>query len=194
MKNHKIGVRLALWVLATPLFGIARASLAQTSNFDMSRFQKNWYVSHDGKPITEVGLSHKEISAVLSKVGADPDAVLALRVDTGEGIRKGLVLQGNDDHLCADGNCQIWFFRKVDGKWEPLVGNWGSDLDTDTAAFAFLSPKHNGLDELIMMRHLSAGRAPVEVWWFDKGKQKYLSNDSYCWDGVEEKAPEGPCQ
>lgn len=194
MKNHKIGVRLVLWVLATPLFGVAMASLAQTSNFDMTRFRENWYVSHDDKPIIEVGLNKKEISALLTKIGFDEHELSARRVDMGEGIEKGLVVQGKDYNLCGSGGCQTWFFRKVNGKWEPLVGDWGPDLDTLVGAFAFLPPKHNGLDELIVMTHLSAGRAPVEVWWFDKGKQKYLSNDSYCWDGVEEKAPEGPCQ
>lgn len=190
MANHGLDVRFASLTLMVLLFSTAPTFQQQKATFDMSRVKENWHLSHKGTPISQIGLGQKEVSTILSKVGVDAKAVLAWRVDMGEGGENGLVVQGNDDLCGATGNCQTWFFRKVDRDWQPLTGDWGPDPDTLVAAFAFLPPKHNGLDELVIVTH--PGR--VEVWWYDKAKQKYLSNDVYCWQGNNDEAIEGKCR
>ena len=183
-----------------PIFPLALilgavAALPQASELDMSAFKQNQHITDNGRNIAEIGLNRKDVAEILSEVRISRNAILAHRVDMGEGIQNGLVVSATGPDWCgASGNCATWFFRKADGKWQPLRGDWGPDLDTLSAALAFVRPKRGGLDQLIIETAWRAGEANVEVWWFDEPKHEYLSNNNYCWDGVQSKAPRGRCK
>jgi hypothetical protein len=151
------------------------------------------YSSHQGQLITAIGLSQNELTEVLSTVlrydfvkesdVRSPTALkkelLARHVDMGEGANNGLVVQGTSELCGGTGNCVTWFFRKSGAKWQllPLARRY----PPDSAAFAFISPKHNGLLDLVLVRHMSADDAPVDVWQFNGAKYELVK--SYCSHG-----------
>lgn len=187
-------LRIATIFLLAPILG-AVVALPQASELDMSAFEQNQHVTDKGRKITEIGLNRKDLAEILSEVRISRNAILARRVDMGEGTQNGLVVSATGPDWCgASGNCATWFFRKANGKWKPLRGDWGPDLDTGSAAFAFIGPKRGGLDQLIIETAWRAGEANVEVWWFDEPKHEYMSNNNYCWDGNRSKALEGQCR
>jgi len=185
-----VGVQIFLFTVILQ----APASPDQGTGLDMAAFQKKYFITHDGSKITELGLSHVDIAEISSVVKVSPDEILGRRVDIGDGTKNGLVVSANTSVLCgASGNCAMWLFCRIKGKWRPLRGDWGPDLYTESAAFAFVQPQQGGLDQLVLLNHWRAGEANVEVWWFDQAKQEYFSNNNYCWDGAATKAHEGEC-
>lgn len=150
--------------------------------FDLTTFQQNSHASHDGYPLDRAGLSEGEIASVVALIGVDADQVQARRVDMGEGLENGLVVQGNSIGLCgATGNCDTWFLRKSGGMWQFAVSTNGSGAESGfyVAVFAFVPPKHNGLFEMITMGRGGGFQYPFEVWWFDG--TKYAPHAGYCW-------------
>lgn len=161
---------------------------------------QDMYVSWEGQPIAEIGLKPKELADVLSIVlstskhgpvsdfrspSALEEKLLARHVDMGEGTNKGLDVHGRGLLCGASGNCPTWFFRRPHAKWELVLGGqW-------PGAFAFIPPKHNGLLDLVLIAHMSAGEAPTDVWQFNG--TLFERTKSYCSYG-DGRVLEGGCQ
>jgi hypothetical protein len=166
--------------------------------FNFGQWIAGSYSSHQGTKIGQIGLSEAEISPVLALLGAEKELrdesggptrewfeveFLARRLDMGEGPDNGLLLQGTQTLCGVTGNCQMWLFRKVNGKWTIVLD------DALSAAFKFAPPKHNGLFELMVMGHGSAASTPLSVLWFDG--TKYAEHTRYC--VVQDHLEEGDC-
>jgi hypothetical protein len=150
--------------------------------FDLTAFQQNSHASHEGDPLDRVGLSEGDVASVTALIGVAPDQALARRIDMGEGLENGLVIQGNGNELCgATGNCDTWFLRKSAGEWQFSVSTNGSRPESGmyVAMFGFVPPKHNGLLEMITIGRGGGFQYPFEVWWFDGAK--YAPHADYCW-------------
>ncbi len=157
----------------------------------------------DGAPILRSGLSQREVSQIVSAImKAGPDGLpedvmdsatalrkylLVFRVNMGEGAQHGLVVsggQGDLSPLCGvTGNCPIWLFRNSGDQWIQ-VGNAGG------GGFAFVSPKHNGLRDLVVHWGLGGGESSFTRLEFDGTAYRGVAN--YCSRGRDEVL-EGQC-
>jgi hypothetical protein len=185
MRNERIAFLLAV----CGLFFVPPAK-AQSVPKTTKRFHpppiEDMYVSWKGQPITEIGLSPRELTDVLSKVlrtGMDDEdlrspaalkkELQARHVEMGYGADNGLVVNGRSELCGGTGNCATWFFRRSQAKWRLVLdGSW-------PAAFAFIPPKHSGLLDLVLVMHLNAGEAPTDVWQFNGIRYQLVK--SYCW-------------
>ena len=83
------------------------------------------------------------------------------RVDLGSG--PGVVLRGTALLCGATGNCQIWVFRKMDGRWVSLFGN-----EAPVAEGFQLGPNvTNGIKDLTISANVSADAGGRTTYRFD---------------------------
>jgi hypothetical protein len=85
-----------------------------------------------------------------------------------------VAIRGQSSCYCgATGNCQLWIYRRLHGKYEELLqtGN--------VSGFGFLKSKTNGLPDLVIWSHDSAQRSPGALWKFDG--TSYESHYSWEW-------------
>jgi hypothetical protein len=189
MTDYRISLLRAL--SAFFFSALSNAQPAQDTNGFRPPALNEMYSSHEGQPITEIGLTQGELKYVLSIVRRNVMVVneklkstsvlerelLARRVDMGQGVTNGLVVQGSKD-LCGDGNCITWFFRRSHAKWQPLFFVTSNFSEFSVGMFAFLPPKHSGLFNLLLMTHMSADDAPTDIWQFNGVKYELV--ESYC--------------
>jgi hypothetical protein len=86
---------------------------------------------------------------------------LARRVRLGNS--DGLVIQGSKLLCGATGNCQIWVFRRTNDGWHNLFPGQAPLAST----FGFEDAASNGLPNLVLETHLSAGVTRREVYTFN---------------------------
>ena len=146
--------------------------------------------SHQSAGISEGDLDNETVAELIAMTVGKRDAdkemlgdkdpeeeLIAIHLDLGEGIQNGLVVQGSENLCGATGNCAMWFFRKIGGKWKPLHFE-DEGGGTVASMFEAVPPKHSGLYELILGSHMNAFEIPYAQYWYD-GKT-YVLHQSYC--------------
>lgn len=84
------------------------------------------------------------------------------RVDLGSG--PGLVVLGTNLLCGATGNCQIWVFRRVGGKWLSLFGTNEAPV---AEGFQLGPDSTNGVKDLWLSANVSAARGKRTTYKFD---------------------------
>ena len=145
--------------------------------------------SHQSAGISEGDLDDPTVAEIIGTIagkgGEDmpttkdmEEELLATHLDLGEGAENGLVVQGSEKLCGATGNCQMWFFRKLAGKWTQVKFEDDEGSGVLASMYAAVAPKHDGLYELILGSHFNAFEVPLAQLWFD-GK-KYVLHQTYC--------------
>lgn len=149
------------------------------------------------QPLGKVGLSETDVSNILEAITSklrengiaamnlEPDALkgelVGSYVDMGAGTQSSLAVQGSGDLCSPTGNCLLWFFEKQGGRWQLLQLTGATPEDEGEAdGFSFVPPRHNGLYDLILTRHMSAFESPMTVWRFDGTNYQFLKNYTDC--------------
>ncbi|HET9401221.1 MAG TPA: hypothetical protein VFO34_09735 [Candidatus Acidoferrales bacterium] len=160
--------------------------------------------THQSAGISEGDLDNETVAALIAMTVGKRDAdeemlgdkdpeeeLIAMHLDLGEGVEKGLVVQGGEKLCGATGNCAMWFFRKIGDKWKSLQFEEGEG-GTLASMFEAVPPKHNGLFELILGSHFNAFEVPFAQLWFDG--QKYVLHQTYCEYSDTGKVLAGDCE
>ena len=151
------GVILGGAVCVLPIFLFATAVIGQMQTIGI------------GETFAVAKLSAKEIGEIITAIEPSafdtPDSwqkeLRVRRVDLG--ARPGIVVRGTRLLCGATGNCQIWVFRKVNGKWVSLF-----EGDAPLAEGFQLGPTStNGIKDFSIAANLSAESAKRTTYKFD---------------------------
>lgn len=154
-----------LLVIGSSLVLVSTASTAQVSPH-ASRPQQPWKESLAPAargthiPVPQPILKELKANPNDCPPETEPERADAFLV---RGVRATIVaIRGHSSCYCgATGNCQLWIYRRLHGKYEELLqtGN--------VSGFGFLKSKTNGLPDLVIWSHDSAQRSPGALWKFD---------------------------
>jgi hypothetical protein len=120
--------------------------------------------------ITAAKLSASEVREIIMGVEQSafdtPDSwekeLRVRRVDLGNG--RGLVVRGTALLCGATGNCQIWVFRSVNGRWVSLFGGEEAPV---AEGFQLGPASTNGVKDLTISVNVSADAGKIVTYKFD---------------------------